>query len=199
MYRGNSSRIFPIIIVLIVIAISVAALVSAGKAIFGGDSSTTQKDAGQQALLNTDVGNSVRMTVRGPITADEDFHSYTVTVSAGSRSLTTYTGYLDQQLDTNQLGNNDKAFEQFVYALNYANFMKDAALSGDKNDIRGICASGVVYQFDVLQSDGSSVKQLWTSTCKGSPGSFRGSVSQISSLFLLQIPDNAQLLKAIDL
>lgn len=199
MYRGNSSRIFPIIIVLIVIAISVAALVSVGKAIFGGDTSTTQKDAGQQALLSTETGNSVRMTVRGPITADENFHSYTITVSASNRSLTTYAGYLDQQVDTSQLNNNNKAYEQFVYALNYANFMKDAVLSGDKNDIRGICASGIVYQFDVLQADGSSIKQLWTSTCRGSSGSFRGSVSQISSLFLLQIPGNAQLLKAIAL
>lgn len=198
MYRGNSSRIFPIIVVLIVIAISIAALVSVGKAIFGGNTTTTQQDAGQKALLSTETGNSVSMTVRGPITADEDFHSYVVTVGAGERNLTTYTGYLNQQLDTKGLGNNDKAYEQFVYALNYANFMKDPALTGDKNDIRGICASGIVYQFDVLQA-GVSVKQLWTSTCKGSPGSFRGSVSQISSLFLLQIPDNNQLLRTIDL
>jgi len=197
MYRGNSSRFFPIVVVLIVVAISIAALVSLGQAIFGGGT-PAQKDTGQQALTSTDGANSVSMTVRGPITADEEFHTYTVLISPSSRSLVTYTGYMNQVLGSKQLNNNEQAYEQFVYALNYANFMKDSALTGDKNDIRGICAGGSVYQFSVLQN-GSAVKQLWTSTCRGSAGSFHGSVSQISSLFLLQIPNSADLLRAIDL
>jgi len=180
-----------------VVAISIAALVSLGQAIFGGGT-PSQKDAGQQALLTTDGTTSVSMTVRGPITADENFHSYTVTITPTSRSLTTYTGYTNQLLDSKQLSNNEQAYEQFVYALNYANFMKDTALTGDKNDIRGVCADGTVYEFNVLQNN-SSVKELWTSTCRGSVGSFHASVNQISSLFLLQVPNSTDLLRSIDL
>ncbi|HJP81633.1 MAG TPA: hypothetical protein VJ841_04525 [Candidatus Saccharimonadales bacterium] len=199
MYRGNSSRLFPMIIVLIVIAIAIAALVSAGKAIFGGDKgNTAQTDAGQTALLNTAAGNSVRMTVRGPIVADEDFRSYRISVDASGRNLSTYSGYISQIIDSKQLDNNTKAYEQFVYALDKADMMKGTALTGAADDTRGICATGRVYEFEVLQG-GMVVKRLWTSTCRGSGGSFKGSVDQVSKLFLDQIPNSKALLKPIDL
>lgn len=189
------------IVILIVVAIAIAALVSAGRAIFGGNASggdASQTDAGQKALLNTSVGNSVRMTVRGPIVADEDFRSYRIAVDSSGRNLSTYSGYISQVIDSKQLDNNTKAYEQFVYALNKANLMQGAAFSGEADDTRGICASGKVYEFEVLQG-GMVTKRLWTSTCKGSPGSFKGSTEQVEKLFLSQIPNNKDLLKPIDL
>ena len=198
MYRGNSSRIIPIILVLIVIAIVIAALVSLGRAIFGGDSSTSQTNTGRDALLDTSAGHSVRMTVRGPIVANEEFHSYQVTVDSSTRSLVTYQGYLDQTISSKSYGNNLQAYEQFVYALDKADFMTGDELTGDKNDTRGICATGLVYEFEVINDD-STVKRLWTSTCKGSPGSLKASVTQVSDLFLKQIPDSNQLLRDLNL
>lgn len=199
MYRGNSSRILPIVVVLIVVALGIAGLVSIGKAIFGGNSATSsQMDAGQRALLSTDSGSSVRMTVRGPIVATEDFRSYTISIDPTDRNLTTYSGYLNQPLSVNALTNNTAAYEQFVYSLSRANFMKDTVLTGSENDTRGICATGDVYTFDVLQN-GVVVKELWTSTCQGSPGSFKESVEQVSSLFLSQIPNSAQLLQGLNI
>jgi len=199
MYRGNLSRFIPIVLVLIIVAIAIAALVSLGQAIFGGNQgSQTQANVGRDALLSTDANRSVRMTVRGPLVAEENFHSYQVTIAPASRTMTTYTGYLDQILSTKQLANNLNAYEQFVYALDKANLMQGDELTGDKNDIRGVCATGEVYEFEVLQ-DNSTVKRLWTSTCKGSPGSFKASVDQVQPLFLNQIPDNKTLLQAIKL
>jgi hypothetical protein len=199
MYRGNSSRIFPIILIIIVVAIAIAALVSIGRVIFGGGSAQPAVvDVSKQALLNTDTGHSVQMTVRGPIVADENFRSYRVVVDANGRSLTTYSGYLDQPIDSKALGNNTQAYEEFVYALDRANLVKGVPLENEKDDTRGICATGRVYEFEVIDS-GSVVKRLWTSTCKGSPGSFKGSVTQVQNLFLQQIPDNRTLLKNIDL
>lgn len=200
MYKSNSSRVLPIVLLLIIIAIAVAALVSVGRAIFGGDNAATpaQVDTSEQTLLNTSVTHSVRMTVRGPIVADENFRSYQITVSPTSRSLITYSGYLDQLIDSKQLSNNTEAYTQFVYALNRANMVKGTPLTGDKDDMRGVCATGDVYMFETLDS-GNSVKDLWTSTCSGSKGSFKASVPQVQNLFLQQIPDSDQLLKAIDL
>lgn len=198
MYRGNSSRIFPIVIVLIVIAIAIAALVSVGKAIFGGSDQPSQTDTTQQALLDTSIGNSVRMNVRGPLVADEDFRSYSITVDSQGRTLTTYSGYLDQTIDSKQLGNNVKAYTEFVHALNYANITSSTDLTGSKDDTSGICATGHVYEFEILHN-GNVTKRLWTSTCKGSPGSFRGSVDQVQALFLTQIPNNTTILRNIDL
>jgi hypothetical protein len=200
MYKGRSNRVLPIILVLIVVAIAVAALVSVGRLIFNGGQSTdtTQVDRAREALLDTSTEHSVRMTVRGPIVANEDFRSYRITVTPTDRNLTTFSGYLEQTLDGKQLGNNTRAYEQFVYALDKANFMKGEAFSDDRDDTRGICATGRVYEFEVIEG-GDAVKRLWTSTCKGSPGSFKASVQQVSNLFLQQIPDNKDLLNKIDL
>jgi hypothetical protein len=200
MYRGNSSRILPVIVVLIVIAIAIAALVSAGRAIFGGGDQTTQTqvDTGRDALLNTSLSRSVRMTVRGPIVADESFRSYQMTIDPASRSFAAYAGYLDQTTGSKQYGNNAKAYEEFVYALEKANLMKGEELKDEKGDTRGVCATGRVYEFEVLQN-GNAVKRLWTSTCKGSAGSLKASVKQVEALFHAQIPDSKALLKPVDL
>jgi len=200
MYRGNSSRFIPIILVFIVIAIAVAALVSIGRVIFGGGDQPDQAqiDTSQQALLDTSSGHSVRMTVRGPIVADENFRSYRVTVDANNRNLTVYSGYLEQALDSKDLGNNIQAYEEFVFALNRANLVAGTPFNNDKDDTRGICATGKVYEFEVIDS-GSIVKRLWTSSCKGSPGSFKGSITQVQNLFLQQIPDNRTILKTVNL
>lgn len=198
MYRGNSNRIVPIILVLIVVAIVIAALVSIGRAVLGGNTSTGQSNPGRDSLLTTTPDHSVRMTVRGPIVANENFHSYQVTINSTSRSLATFQGYLDQPIDSKGYDNNVQAYEQFVYALDKANMMNADELTGDQNDTRGVCATGIVYEFEAIDN-GSTVKKLWTSTCKGSPGSFKASVTQVSNLFLTQIPDEKALLSKLNL
>ena len=199
MYKSNSSRVLPIVLLLIIIAIAIAALVSVGRAIFGGGTSTpAQVDTSEQTLLNTSLTHAVRMTVRGPIVADENFRSYQVTVSPTNRSLVTYSGYLDQTIDSKQLSNNTQAYTQLVYALNRAGMVSGTALTGDKNDMRGVCATGQVYVFETLDS-GNTVKNLWTSTCSGSKGSFKADVSQVQSLFLEQIPNSDELTSAVSL
>ncbi len=199
MYKSSSSRVVPIVLVLIVVAIAIAALVSVGRAIFGGnDNQSTEKvDLGVESLLNTSPDRSVRMTVRGPLVADEQFRSYQIAVDSSSRRMTTYSGYLDQTLENTQLGNNTKAYEQLAYALNRANLMKGEELEGEKNDTRGICATGKVYEFEVLQGN-SVIKRLWTSTCKGSQGSLKASVKQIETLFTEQIPDSKKSISKIN-
>ena len=99
MNNSGVQRIIPIALVLIVIVIAVAALFSVGRSIFGSGDTEEVVNTGQEALLNTSLDRSVRLTVRGPIVADEDFHSYTITATPTSRTLTTYQGYLDNQVD----------------------------------------------------------------------------------------------------
>lgn len=200
MYKSSSSRVVPIVLILIVVAIAIAVLVSVGRAVFGGNSSqgTEKVDLGVESLLNTSVDRSVRMIVRGPLVADENFRSYQIAVDSSSRRLTTYSGYLDQTIESVQLGNNTKAYEELVYALARANLMKGEELDGDKNDTRGICAAGRMYEFEVLQGT-SVIKRLWTSTCKGSAGSLKASVKQLETLFQNQIPDSKKTLSKIDL
>jgi len=200
MANYRTSRIVPIILVILIIVIAVAALVSLARVVFfsGTDAPAAVVDVSRESLLNTGAGRSVTMTVRGPIVADEAFHSYKIDISANSREIRTYNGYIDRLVAESVLPNSVASYEEFVYALDKADLADGVELSGDKNDVRGICATGRVYEFTIA-NNGESVKKLWTSTCRGSAGSLDASVDQLTNLFLNQIPDASKLIKKVSL
>ncbi len=191
MNSSGAQRIIPIILVLIVTVVAVAALISVGRSIFGGPAEQVV-NTGKESLLDTSIDRSVRMTVRGPIVGDDIFHSYTVTVTPTTRNLTTYQGYLQTQLEVSDLANNSKGYEQFVHALDRAKMMDASELEGDANDTRGICAQGTLYQYDVMQST-HVVKSLWTTSCSKSRGSLGTNNQTLLRLFRKQIPDAPKL------
>ncbi|QHN42369.1 hypothetical protein GII36_00655 [Candidatus Mycosynbacter amalyticus] len=195
----RNNQLLPVIIIVIIVVVSVAAIVALARTLlFGGGSSDEKaEDPQANALVQTTSDRAVRMTIRGPITADEKFRSYQITVSPSSRVMTTYAGYLDQQIDTAQLENNTRAYEEFVYALDRAGMMAGTPLEGDKNDTRGLCPGGKILEFETLQNS-QTVEKLWTATCGGSGGSFKGNASQISNMFLAQVPQGQDLLKKIN-
>ena len=198
MERSGFSRLIPMVIVLVIVIVAIVALFSLGRALFssaGGDQPVVV-NTGQQALVSTLADRSVRMTVRGPIVAEERFHSYAVTVSPSARTMTTYVGYLGQQLKTEQLPNNVQAYEQFVFALDRANLMAGVPLEGEANDTRGICATGFVYEFEVRQGE-NTIQKLWTSSCSGSKGSLAANVQQVMRLFRVQIPKFSELTRGL--
>lgn len=191
MARYSRNRFVPIVLVVVIMVIAIVALVSLARAIFFSDGPSTsqqQADTSRQALLSTAVDRSVRMTIRGPIVADERFNSYRITISPSARSLTTHQGYLGQTIDEVNLGNNVPAYDEFVHALDKANLTVGQAFTGEDDDTRGICASGKIYEYEILHGS-TVIKRLWTSTCKGSPGSLRASTEQLTNLFTAQIPD----------
>lgn len=198
MYRGGSSRIIPALLLLVIVVVAIVALVAVGKAIFGGSNAQPESSSAKRALLTTDADHSVRMSVRGPLVADENFRSYQVDISPYNRRLTTYRGYEQAQIDDKQLANSSDAYVQLVHALYRENFLKEVTLSDEQNDTRGVCASGRLYTFEIMEA-GSSVKELWTSSCRDAKGSFRGNAEQVRTLLLRQIPESDSLLRTIDL
>lgn len=200
----RKSQLVPVIIIVLIVVVSVAAIVSLARTIFfsggSGDNSSGQKTSiqtQQDALLNTQADRAVRMTVRGPITANEKFRSYQITITPSSRNMTTFESYLDQQIDTVQLDNNVKAYEQFVFALNRAGMMSGKPFEGDADDTRGICSSGKVLEFETLQN-AQTVTHLWTTTCSGTKGSLTADSSYLGDMFLKQVPQGPTLLKKIN-
>lgn len=199
MNSSGVQRIIPIVLVLIVIAIAVAALFSLGRSIFGGNSEPELVvNSGQESLVNTSIDRSVRLTVRGPIVADENFHSYRISASSTQRTITTYNGYLENQVDTMSFANNMQAYEEFVYALDRMELMKGSPLDGDADDTRGICPTGRVFEYEVMQAS-NVVKKLWTTTCRGVEGSLDANNQRILRLFQLQIPDYTDYTRKINL
>ncbi len=191
MYRGSGPRIMPIIIIILVVAFVIAGLVSLGRLFFAGGGSTTAAPESTESVLtslkNIENGRSVSWTVRGPIVADEQFRSYQITVSPSERKFVTYSGYLDQVIDSKSFTNNQKAYEQFVYALDKADIGQTRNV--EDTDFRGVCATdGFVYIFATMNGE-SADHTLWTSSCKGSKGTMAANVIQVHALFVNQVPD----------
>ncbi len=194
MANYRTSRILPTVLTIIVIVIAIAGLVALARLLFTGSSSTevSESQAQQQGLLNTDDGRAVSMRVRGPIVADEDFRSYQIIISPTERKFTAYRGYLDVITDQQVLPNNTAAYDQFVHALNKANMVAGTPFTGDKNDVLGVCPMGKVYEYRTIDG-GDDQTMLWTSTCSGLLGSLKASSTQLSQLFLNQIPDGSNI------
>lgn len=196
MYRGGRSRLFPILVVIIIAAVVIFGLVSLVRSFTSGGKKETKTQTLTSQLLNTDTDRSVSMTVRGPIVGDEAYRSYSITISPTNRVFTSWQGYdHTKTLDSETLGNNTTAYTQFVNALNYAGYTKTASVKS--NDTDGLCASGRVYDF-VLAQGANSVNDRWTTNC-GIKGSFTANGSAIRALFLLQIQDAQEKVSTIGL
>lgn len=193
---SGARRIVPIILGLIIIAVAVAAAVSIGQEFFGGDSQPEEVNQGKRSLLMTSEDRSVRMTVRGPIVADEEHHSYMILISPTGRTMTTYNGYLKKQVDTKVLTNNIPAYEEFVHALDLAGMMDAPELTGDANDTRGLCANGQITTFETLRGS-TVIKTLWSTNCDGIEGSLNVSVGRLRTLFRSQVPDSLDMVSKI--
>lgn len=193
MANYRTSRVIPTVLTIIVIIVAITGFVALARLLFGGGSPKDQVvDVAKQNLLSSSADRAVSMTVRGPIVANEDFRSYKILITPSSREFKAYTGYLATITNQETLGNNTAAYEEFVHALDKANLVAGKPFDGDKNDVRGICATGKVYEFSLL-TNGNVNQTLWTSTCGGSPGSLKASVTQLSRLFLNQIPSSSNI------
>jgi len=153
---------------------------------FSSNSTLIQADTSRESLLSTAADRAVRLKVRGNIVADEDFRSYQIQITPNERILALYKGYEKQEFDNITLDNNIPAYEQLVYALNRARMMNNSELTGESNDTRGICASGLLYEFQILKAD-KVLKSLWTTSCNRPRGSLGVSLAPLTSLFTVQI------------
>lgn len=199
MAKLKIKKIIPVALTMVGISVAIALLITIVRISFFPDNSTNIgiiTDNSRVALLDTSANNSVKMIVRGQLVADEDYRSFQMQISPNYRTLSSTNGYLGEPVILDSNNNNIPAYEQFVYALDKANLAKGVELSGDKNDLRGICATGRVYIFQII-NDGRIVKQLWTSTCSGSLGSLQASLEQLSNLFYAQMPESKSIISKL--
>lgn len=198
MVRVRTNKIVPIILIVLVSVIAIFALVSLTRAVFFSAVPTTPAtNEARDALTNTASERKVELTVRGPIVADENFHSYTITVTPGSRTIKTYAGYLGTVIEQKSLPNNVAAYEQLVYALDALNATRSAN-TRLSDDTRGVCATGKVYEFSIYNAS-TLVQRLWATSCADTRGTLAANTDRLVSLFKNQIPDVQPILKAVKL
>ncbi len=207
MARRRTSRILPVVLVLIAIVIATAVLISLAKAVFLGDNNGSKPKKEESsltidpaaALLDTAADRSVSLIASGPIVAQENFRSYQIVIGPSSRKLILYEGYLGTVVDSIEYSNNITAYAEFVNALYKANLVAGVPIH-EEMDRDGICATGEFYEFDLLKDyNRELVARYWTSTCGGSPGTLKANARQIIDLFIVQVPEARQTLKKINI
>lgn len=186
----RTRRFVSIAVVVIIIGAALFGLIYVGNLLFfsNGNNPLTKTDSHESDLLSTTANRAVKMKVRGPIVADEKFHSYQIQITPNNRVLTIYNGYLNSVTDSESLGNNIPSYKQFVNALDHAKLMNANELTGTANDTSGVCATGLMYEFTILNNN-KQVKQLWTTSCNGVSGSLGINFNPVMNLFIVQIPD----------
>jgi hypothetical protein len=131
-----------------------------------------------------DRDTQVRFSIEGPVTANEIHNTIRIAVTKDNRILEGLNTYDATSTLSQTFPNNAGAFEDFIYALNNAGFIKrdPKATTADE---RGICPSGQRYIYELIEG-GQTVTRLWSSTCGG--GNFAGQSDTIRTLFQNQIP-----------
>ena len=187
MKRGGV-RLGAIAIILIIVALLIGAIFFVGRQVFGGSSTSGKLSAAQKLVAKPTASTEIQMSVRGPITAQENRYSVSVSISQSARSVRVAQGYDDHVIASRDLSNSTDAFRDMMSVLNNQGFMnsRETNLSTD-----GICPDGQLVRFQVY-NETRQIGNLWTDSCNDS-GTFAGETAVIQTI-LRQIPGGRSLI-----
>jgi hypothetical protein len=189
----NNSRIVVGLGVVILMVLFAVALFSLGAGSRPDDSN--QKKAAIKLTDHTDDGSLVRLTIEGPVTADELHRTTIITVGGDSRALDIYKTYGNQSALTQSFTNNQTAFTDLMYALNDAGFARASQANGERDET-GVCPTGQRYIYELIHNDQVTMR-LWGSSCKDKRATFGGNSALVQTLFQKQIPKYSSLANSV--
>lgn len=160
--------------------------------LFGG------KDEERPLVADVTSSRSVRMTVDGPIVANETRQSYRITVGYERRVVEGMKTYTREVVSTQTLDNNRTAYSEFVNALSRAGYDKRRNVKDEAANPLGVCPSGQRYTFELLDS-GRVIDAAWTTSCGNVRGNLGAPGSGLKLLFDKQIDNLSQTLKPVTL
>lgn len=180
------------IIVIILVVLGIWGVMSLVKRVIGAGTSTKTDTTVQKIDLNDyDKDSTVaKVTVAGPIVANEKFVSYQIEIGQNYREMKVYRGYTGSVIAEKRYDNNAPAYTEFLKALKKVNFA--SKMHSASEDERGVCATGYRYTYELKDLD-EQVIRSWNSSC-GS-GSYGGVGLNTRLLFKAQIPDYSELTK----
>lgn len=142
----------------------------------------------EQVIDLSSYGNTdavVRLTVEGPVVADQNHNAYEITIGRNTAKLETYKGYDREVIETKTYENNQEAYETFLLSLERAGYHKTIEEEND-TDPRGICPTGNRYTYELIDGPATLIES-WSAACN--KGTFRGESTAVRNLFIRQIPE----------
>lgn len=168
----------------------------------GGDKKNNQSDGTKrpktvQQLADFASTNAVvRMTIDGPINADQDHQSVQITVGNDDTTYQQFQGYQGTVTSQQAFTNNQAAYSNFLFALGHAGY-----LLGDDNKLldneKGYCPLGDRYVFELIEG-GNTIQRYWATSCSKTPNTYKGNLSLTITLFQAQVPNYDTLVSGLD-
>jgi hypothetical protein len=151
---------------------------------FSGDGAKQSKTS-LVDYANTAV--QMRLTVDGPIVADQEHNVYRITVGRDETTIETFKGYESTLINFQHYDNNPVGYANFLRALDVAGYTKGITGPGAQKDERGICAIGDRYVMEINNGSSRRMQRFWSTNCRGQ-GTFKGNAQEVRRLFRVQIP-----------
>lgn len=137
-------------------------------------------------LKNT--GSKLRLSITGPIVAEENHRTLVFEVGQGTRSVKLLKGYIQTLEKEQQLANNYNAYEAFAGALYNSGYMLERTNIKNTN-YTNQCPNGNVYRAELVDAENKIKKSLWRVSCDAKAGTMSGNPNIILGLFKKQFPD----------
>ncbi|HVV25503.1 MAG TPA: hypothetical protein VHC21_00515 [Candidatus Saccharimonadales bacterium] len=147
------------------------------------------------AYASTDA--VVRLTIDGPIVADQNHQAVQVTVGQDDVTYSQVQGYQGTVANQQSFVNNQNAYSNLLYALGHAGFLKGDSSKALANE-KGYCPTGNRYVFELIE-DGQDVQRYWATSCGGTPKTYKGNLNLTLTLFQAQVPNYNQLTQNLNL
>lgn len=138
----------------------------------------------------------VRLTIDGPINADQIHQQVQITVGQDDATYEQLTGYNGAVVNSQSYANTETAYNVFLHALAHAGFTR-GDISKQLADERGYCPLGDRYIFELIEN-GKDIERYWSTSC-GKPKTYKGNTNFTLTLFQRQIPDYSTLTQHLSL
>lgn len=178
------------LLIFLVVVIGIVLLLSM---VFGDRRQANTTKNAVTSLAVTDYINKDSRVVAitdGPINGEDAHRAIRISVDRSTRTMDVIQGYQGKVIASKSYVNNQKAYDEFLHALELASFGKTRKTTFKSED--GICATGRRFVFELFES-GKSVSRTWTANCQ--KGNTIAQPDRITKLFRKQITDYEELVK----
>jgi len=137
--------------------------------------------------------DEVKLTVQGPIVANEQFVSEVLDITPTQRSLTASVTYGNNLVTSQTLDNNSDAFNQLLGALLDAGLIQSVHGRNIATSAGSTCPQGLRFTYETFDTGGTTLTSLWASTCSTANQSFAGNLQLTNQLVRAQFPNISRL------
>ncbi len=179
---------------LLAIGLLILAIVLVVQSLHGGKSTSISHPLTDYAYTNTQV----EMTIDGPINADQAHNELQMVVGSSLSQINLQQGYQGTVTQSKTYANNPSSYAEFLKALDLAGFTQGVTGPGVNNNPIGYCAFGERYTYQIINPEGSTIQNFWSTSC-GGEGTFKGNATTVLNLFSAQMPDYDSLVNGTNL